>query len=95
MSLSLASILAESARRYPDEDAVVIGPQRISYTDLWEQTRRYAAVLAAEGVGPGNRVALLMPNVPDFRVSTTRCCPWALSSYPCMPCWSHGRSASC
>ena len=66
MSLSLASILAESARRYPDEDAVVIGPQRISYTDLWEQTRRYAAVLAAEGVGPGDRVALLMPNVPDF-----------------------------
>jgi len=66
MSLSLASVLAESAQRYPDEDAVVIGPQRISYTDLWEQTRRYAAVLAAEGVGPGDRVALLMPNVPDF-----------------------------
>ena len=66
MSLSLASILAESAQRYPDQDAVVIGLQRISYADLWEQTRRYAAVLAQEGIGPGDRVALLMPNVPDF-----------------------------
>jgi len=66
MSLSLVSILAESAARYPERDAVVIGPQRISYAQLWEQTRRYAAVLAQEGVGPGDRVAVLMPNVPDF-----------------------------
>jgi len=66
MSLSLALILAESAQRYPDRDAVVIGPQRITYAELWEQTRRYAAVLAEEGVGPGDRIALLVPNVPDF-----------------------------
>ena len=66
MSLTLAAILAESATRYPERDAVVIGPQRISYGQLWEETRRYAAVLAESGVGPGDRVALLMPNVPDF-----------------------------
>jgi long-chain acyl-CoA synthetase len=66
MSLTLAAILAESANRYPDRDAVVIGPQRTSYATLWEQTRRYATVLREAGVGPGDRVALLMPNVPDF-----------------------------
>lgn len=66
MSLTLAAILAESAQRYPDRDAVVIGPQRISYRQLWEETRRYAAALQQAGVGPGDRVALLMPNVPDF-----------------------------
>ena len=66
MSLTLAAILAESANRYPDRDAVVIGPQRISYRALWDQSRRYATVLADAGVGPGDRVALLMPNVPDF-----------------------------
>ena len=54
MSLSLALILAESAQRYPDRDAVVIGPQRITYAELWEQTRRYAAVprrVSARGTG--------------------------------------------
>src|SRR6478736_4260306 len=66
MSLTLAAILAESATRYPDRDAVVIGPERTTYATLWEQTRRYATVLREAGVGPGDRVALLMPNVPDF-----------------------------
>jgi long-chain acyl-CoA synthetase len=66
MSMNLAAVLAESALRAPDADAVVLGEQRISYRDLWEQTRRYAAVLAEEGIGPGDRVAVLIPNVPDF-----------------------------
>ncbi len=66
MSLSLAGILAESALRYPDRVAVVMGAERISYADLWDQARRYARVLAEAGVGPGDRVAMLMPNVPDF-----------------------------
>ena len=66
MSLTLAGILAESALRYPDREAVVMGAERITYADLWEQTRRYARVLADAGVGPGDKVALLMPNVPDF-----------------------------
>ena len=66
MSLTLAAILAESANRHPDRDAVVIGPQRISYRQLWHETRQYAAVLQEAGIGPGDRVAILMPNVPDF-----------------------------
>ncbi len=66
MSMNLAAVLAESAMRHPDADAVVMGSQRISYAELWEQSRRYAAVLAEEGVKPGDRVALLLPNVPDF-----------------------------
>ncbi|WP_395728289.1 long-chain fatty acid--CoA ligase [Nakamurella sp.] len=66
MSVSLAAILSESALRYPDRDAVVMGPQRISYARLWEESRRYAAVLRERGIGPGDRVALLVPNVPDF-----------------------------
>lgn len=40
--------------------------ERIAYRELWEQARRFAAVLAAEGIRPGDRVAILMPNVPDF-----------------------------
>jgi len=66
MSLSLAAILAESAHRHAARTAVVFGDERISYRALWEQARRYASVLAAEGIGPGDRVAILMPNVPDF-----------------------------
>jgi long-chain acyl-CoA synthetase len=66
MSMTLSSILAESALRYPDREAVILGDSRITYAQLWDETRRYAAVLREQGVGPGDTVALLMPNVPDF-----------------------------
>ncbi len=66
MHLSLASVLAESALRHPGRPAVVLGAERVTYRDLWDQSLRYAAVMAERGVGPGDRVALLLPNVTDF-----------------------------
>ena len=38
-SLSLATVLAEGARRYPTRTAVVDGDLRVSYADLWQQAR--------------------------------------------------------
>ncbi|MFH8367821.1 long-chain fatty acid--CoA ligase [Streptomyces sp. NPDC018031] len=66
MTLTAASVLAETALRRPDHPAVVFGPQRITYRELWDATRRYAAVLRDRGIGPGDRVALLLPNTPHF-----------------------------
>ncbi|MCE0536400.1 long-chain fatty acid--CoA ligase [Kineosporia rhizophila] len=65
-TLSVAAILAETARRTPERTALVMGEQSIAYGALWDQTRAYAGALAARGVGPGTRVAVLIPNVPDF-----------------------------
>jgi long-chain acyl-CoA synthetase len=65
-TLSLATVLAEAARRYPDKTAVVDGAVRVTYAQLWEQARSYAAGLRELGVGPGDTVALLAPNVVDF-----------------------------
>ena len=65
-SLSLATVLAEAARRYPDKVAVVDGPVRVTYAELWRQARAYAAGLQHLGVRPGDTVALLIPNVLDF-----------------------------
>src|SRR3954451_8816230 len=66
MSLTIASILAESAVRHADRTAVVLGPQRTSYRDLWHGARQYGAVLRERGIEPGDRVALLLPNTPHF-----------------------------
>lgn len=64
--ISVASVLAESARRYPSKDALVLGETRLSYAAVWGMACRYATVLAEHGVGPGSRVALLLPNIPHF-----------------------------
>ena len=65
-ALSLATVLAEGARRYPDKVAVVDSGTRVTYQQLWEQSRAYAAGLRELGVGPGDTVAMLIPNVLDF-----------------------------
>jgi long-chain acyl-CoA synthetase len=66
MSLTIASILAESSVRHADRTAVVLGPLRITYGELWHGARQYAAVLRERGIEPGDRVALLLPNTPHF-----------------------------
>jgi long-chain acyl-CoA synthetase len=65
-TLSLATILAESARRRPEHVALVEGELRITFRDMWRQARRQAAALAGLGVRPGSRVALLAPNTAEF-----------------------------
>jgi long-chain acyl-CoA synthetase len=66
MSLTIASILAESAVRHADRTAVVLGDLRLTYAQLWGHARQYAAVLRDKGVGRGDKVALLLPNTPHF-----------------------------
>ena len=85
-TMSVASILAETAHRKPGNVALIFGPQQITYGDLWEQTRGYAGALRSRGIGEGDAVALLIPNVPDFRGRTTRSSRWAPWSCPCTPC---------
>ncbi|HTJ68872.1 MAG TPA: long-chain fatty acid--CoA ligase [Actinospica sp.] len=66
MTLSLAAVLAEPAWRQPDKTAVIQGPERVSYSELWAQARGQAAAIRELGVQPGDRVALMSPNVLDF-----------------------------
>jgi len=70
MSLSLAAVLAEPAWRRPDKTAVILGTgehtERLSYGELWAQALGQAAAIRELGVQPGDRVALMCPNVPDF-----------------------------
>ncbi len=66
MSLTIASILAESAVRHADRTAVVLGDLKLTYSQLWAHARQYARVLEDQGIGPGDKVALLLPNTPHF-----------------------------
>ncbi|MCS7483525.1 long-chain fatty acid--CoA ligase [Umezawaea endophytica] len=66
MTLSAAAILAETARRRPDHPAVVFEGERTGYRELWDDARRYAAVLLDRGFRAGDRIALLLPNTPHF-----------------------------
>ncbi len=66
MSLSIANILADSAVRFADNTAVVLGDLKLTYAQLWGHSQQYAQVLRDRGVEPGDKVALLLPNTPHF-----------------------------
>jgi len=65
--LSLASILGEGARRYPERVAIVDREREFTYEQLWREALIRARVLRDElGIAPGDRVALLAANGLNF-----------------------------
>jgi long-chain acyl-CoA synthetase len=69
MGLNLASILTESAARFPDAPAIRLGEDELTYGALDEASARLATLLAARGMKRGDRVGVMLPNVPQFPIA--------------------------
>ena len=69
MSFNLAVILSESAHSFPDRPAAISAQGQLTYAQLDAASDRVAASLAADGIRPGDRVALQLPNIPQFLMS--------------------------
>ncbi|MCZ2860619.1 long-chain-fatty-acid--CoA ligase [Blastococcus sp. VKM Ac-2987] len=69
MTLNLALILREAARTSPGKPALLVDGGRVTYGDLDAASDRFAAGLQARGLGPGDAVALQLPNVPQFVIA--------------------------
>ena len=67
--LTPLSFLERSAAVHPDKVAVLHGPDRWTYRDLADRVQELATALRTVGVGPGDRVAYLLPNVPEMLVA--------------------------
>jgi long-chain acyl-CoA synthetase len=67
--MNLASILADSAERHPDAPAIRLGGAELTYAALDELSARLAALLIEKGMEPGDRVGVMLPNVPQFPVA--------------------------
>ncbi|MEO8158502.1 MAG: acyl-CoA synthetase [Betaproteobacteria bacterium] len=62
--LSPLSFLARSAEVYPDRIAVIHGARETTWRETYRRCRRLASALARYGVGAGDTVAVMAPNVP-------------------------------
>ena len=62
--LSPLAFLERAADVYPDKIAVVHGELRYTYALFRERVRRFASRLAERGIGRGDTVAVMAPNVP-------------------------------
>ncbi len=63
-ALSPLSFLLRTARVYPEHTAVIYGDQRYSWSEAYARCRRLASALHQRGVGMGDTVAVMAPNIP-------------------------------
>ncbi|WP_327052194.1 AMP-binding protein [Halomicrococcus gelatinilyticus] len=63
---NLATTVGDTADDHPDEPAIVAGERTLTYDDLWERIGGFAAGLDERGVGTDDRVAVYLPNLPQF-----------------------------
>src|SRR5687768_15568010 len=73
MSLNLATLLRESAKRLPSKPAILINDVVLPYQMVDGFAQRFAGALRAAGIAAGQHVALLLPNVPQFTIAYFGC----------------------
>lgn len=68
-SRTLGDLIDEMAARYPANLALICGEDRLTYTQLRDEASNLARGLLALGVRPGDRVASLISNRPEFLIT--------------------------
>ncbi len=66
---TLPGLLRESAGRFAQQTALIYFGQKISYKELDVAADHFATGLWNQGIRPGDRVALLLPNCPHFVIA--------------------------
>ncbi|MDT7699760.1 MAG: long-chain acyl-CoA synthetase [Pseudonocardiales bacterium] len=65
---NLAANLIATAEKYGDRPAVRLDDHVLSYRDLHAAAAAVAGTLRSRGIAPGDRVGLVLPNVPAFPI---------------------------
>ncbi len=69
----MTALLETAAKERPEGTAVHFFGNKISYTLLYDLVNRFAGALSELGVKKGDRVAIVLPNVPQYPI-----CHWAI-----------------
>src|SRR5215212_7685384 len=66
MTLNLATTLEESTKANPGKTVLILGELKMSYAELWGAAKTFANGLVSMGLKPGDKVALMVPSVPQW-----------------------------
>jgi fatty-acyl-CoA synthase len=65
-ALTPLQFIERTASVYPDRPAIVHGPRRQSWAETYARCRRLASALERYGIGIGDTVAIMAPNIPEM-----------------------------
>ncbi len=69
MSLNLAVLLTATTKRYPAETAIIFEGLHLSYAQLNAASNQFANALQEAGIKRGDKVSLMLPNIPQFPIA--------------------------
>ena len=69
LDTTLYDFLAHSAKRYPDNEAILFLNHRLTYSQLKDRVDRFATALHELGLQKGSRVAIMLPNCPQIVIA--------------------------
>lgn len=84
----LHALLDQSAELYPDSTATIFFNAKKSYRSLFEDTKRFAAGLRALGVKQGDKIAIDLPNCPQFLIAFFGALRIGAVVVPCNPLYT-------
>jgi fatty-acyl-CoA synthase len=82
---TLAQVFSRSAREHADHTAVVAGGSRLSYAQVDARSSSLAAAMAELGLGRGDRIAIILPNRPEWIVALLACARLGATVVPVNP----------
>ncbi len=66
---SVYDFLETAAKDYPDKTAIIFFDRKTNYRDLYDKVARIASALKSMDVKKDDRVAIFLPNIPQFVIS--------------------------
>ena len=65
----LTDLIEQSCQKWADHTALIYYGSKWTYRRFWAESERLAASLRRDGIGPGDRVALYLPNCPLYPIA--------------------------
>ena len=82
---TLAQVFHRSAREHPGHTMVVAGGNKQSYAQVDARSSALAAAMSELGLGAGDRVAIILPNRPEWIVTLLACAKLGATVVPVNP----------
>jgi 2,3-dihydroxybenzoate-AMP ligase len=64
--ITVAEMVERTARLRPNQNAIVYGESRITYSEMISAAKRLAIALLRHGFQPHDRIVVQLPNIPEF-----------------------------
>jgi long-chain acyl-CoA synthetase len=68
-SIPIQTLFLDAVEKYPTHACLRYGNAQYSYSEVWDYSVKIAKSLISLGIHPGERIGLILPNIPEFVIT--------------------------